>query len=455
MRSPKILWNRSDSTVNRYHYFASLSIESKSKQIMNLLKMYKTYRRMMRAQWLDRLRIQEIQERKLRHVVRQAYKTVPFYKRLFDEAGISPVNINTLYDLERIPITTKSILQEFAPEFLINRTMDPGNLKTEHSSGSTGRPFTVFFNSDYLYVRNALFLRGLRAAGYNIGRKLLLVTSSGSDKRSKHWLRWRYASIQDPPELLLEQVNRFRPDFLYGFTTPLRQLAEYICSTNSLVFQPEKIITTAEMIDTPTRRFLEDTFNAEVYDFYGSTEMGLIGWECTEHNGHHLAEDTTIIEHLPIENAGDVSKLVMTNLDLMSMPFIRFDAGDVGIPGKREPCRCGRGFSLLERVEGRIVDCVQLKDGRRISPYKLTCELEKLQGIARYQVIQEDYGRFTVKVESGKRGVTVRDDEIYKVMHSVLGKEIKVVVQKNVKIEPTPGRKFRVIESEVARVINS
>jgi len=414
---------------------------------MNLLKMYKIYRLMMKAQWLDRLRIREIQERKLRHIVQQAYKNVPFYKKLFDETGISPAKINTLDDLEGIPITTKSILQELAPEFLINRTMDREELKTECSSGSTGRPFTVFFNPDYVNVRNALFLRALRAAGYNIGRKLLLVTGSG--KASKHWRRWRYASIQDPPEFLLKQVNRFRPDFLYGCTTPLRQLAEYIRSGNSLVFQPEKIITTAEIIDTPTRRFLEDTFKAEVHDFYGLTEMGLVGWECAVHNGHHLAEDTTIIEYLPIENGGDVSRLVMTNLDLISMPFIRFDTGDIGIPGKSGPCPCGRGFSLLERVDGRLVDCLQLKNGRRISPYKLTCELEKLQGMERYQVIQEDYGTFTVKVETGKRGITVRDDEIHKIMHSVLGNEIKVVVQKNVNIEPTSGRKFRVIESEV------
>lgn len=402
---------------------------------------------MMRAQWLDRLKIQEIQERKLRHVIRHAYKNVPFYKRLFDDAGISPADINTLDDLEKIPVTTKSILQEYGPEFLINRTMVPTKLKTEHSSGSTGRPFTVFFHSDYVYVRNALFLRGLRAAGYSIGRKLLLVTDS--DNASKHWLRWRYASIQDPPELLLEQVNRYRPDFLYGCTTSLRQLAEYMRSTNLLGFQPEKIITTAEMIDAPTRRFLEGTFKAEIYDFYGLTEMGLVGWECHEHNGYHLAEDTTIIEYLPIENGDGVSKIVMTNLELMSMPFIRFDTGDIGIPGKRESCPCGRGFSMLERVEGRRLDCIQLKDGRRVSPYKLTCQLEKLQGIARYQVIQEDYGTFTVKVETGKRRVTVRDDEIHKVMHSVLGNEIKVVVQKAVNIEPTSGGKFRVIKSQV------
>ena len=145
--------------------------------MVNLLKMYRTYNLMTRAQWLDRSEIREIQERKLRHVVRQAYKNVPFYKRLFDEAAISPADISTLDDLKNIPTTTKSVLQQFATESLISRTMKPHKLMSEHSSGSTGSPFTVFFDPDYVYRRNALFLRGLRTAGYSIGRKLLLVTS--------------------------------------------------------------------------------------------------------------------------------------------------------------------------------------------------------------------------------------------------------------------------------------
>ena len=418
---------------------------------MNLLKMYETYNLTMRAQWLGRPKIQEIQERKLRHMVRQAYNNVPFYKRLFDEAGISPANVNTLDDLKKIPVTTKSDLQQFATEFIINRTMKPQKLKTEHSSGSTGRPFTVSFDSDYVYLRNALFLRGLRTAGYSIGRKLLLVTSLDPGKRSKRLLRWRYASIQDPPELLLEQVNRFRPDFLYGYTTILRQLAEHIRSTNLSVFRPERIITTAEMMDAGTRRLLEDTFKAEVYDFYGLTEMGLVGWECPEHNGYHLAEDSAIIEYLPIKNGGGSSKLVITNLDLVSMPFIRLETGDVGMPGNQEPCPCGRTFSRLERVEGRIVDCVQLKDGRSISPYRLTCALEKLPGIQRYQVIQEDYNKFTVKVETGQKSVAVADGEILEIMRSVLGNQITAVVLRNVEIDSEPGRKFRVVESRLTK----
>ena len=251
--------------------------------------------------------------------------------------------------------------------------------------------------------------------------------------------------------MLFEQVNRFRPDFLYSCTTPLRQLAEFIRRMNLSIFRPERIITTAEMMDAATRKLLEDTFKSEVYDFYGLTEMGLVGWECPEHNGYHLAEDCTIVEYLPIQNGGDSAKLVMTNLDLVSMPFIRFETGDVGMPGSQEPCPCGRSFSRLERVEGRIVDCVQLQDGQRISPYKLTGALERLQGIERYQVIQEDYGKFTIKVKTGKKSVPVADSEIRAIMRSVLGNEITVTVRKHAEIDPEPGEKFRIVASRLPK----
>jgi len=217
------------------------------------------------------------------------------------------------------------------------------------------------------------------------------------------------------------------------------------------MFRPKRIFTTAEMMDAATRKLLEDTFKSEVYDFYGLTEMGLVGWECPEHNGYHLAEDCIIVEYLPIQNGGNSAKLVMTNLDLVSMPFIRFETGDVGMPGNQEPCPCGRSFSRLERVEGRFLDCVQLQDGQRISPYKLTGALEKLQGIERYQVIQEDYGKFTIKIKPGINGVAAADSEIREIMRSVLGNQITVTVLKNAEIDLKPGEKFRVVASRLPK----
>jgi hypothetical protein len=94
---------------------------------------------------------------------------------------------------------------------------------------------------------------------------------------------------------------------------------------------------------------------------------------------------------------------------------------------------------------------VYLSDGRRVSPYKLTCALEKLQGIERYQVIQEDFDEFTVKIKPGINGVAVADSQIRELMHSVLGNQIAVTVLKHAQIDPKPGEKFRVVASRLPK----
>ncbi len=405
----------------------------------------------MKNQWLDRLQIKTIQERKLRKVINHAYENVPYYKRLFEKAKIALVDIKSIEDLKRIPVTNKSDLQAFGPDFITSSAFSPNELKHELTSGSTGKPFTMHFDRDFVLTRDALFLRALTTAGYRLDKKLLLVTSPGKQKRAIP--RWYYASILQTPEELYTSYERFKPDILYGCTTALKLLAKHVRKTNACVYRLKTIITTAEMLDKQTRCFLEETFDAELFDFYGLTEMGIIGWECPEHNGYHVAEDATLIEYLPVDCGGDHLKLIMTNLNLLSMPFIRFETGDIVIPGKSKPCKCGRGFSMLESIEGRIVDCVELKNGRTISPYRLTCSFEKVSGITSYQIIQEDYDKFTVKVEIENKG-KVQSDEIHRIMHSVLGTNIKMTVLQKEKIDLAPGKKFRVIESKLHNAQN-
>ena len=46
-------------------------------------------------------------DRKVRKLVRHAWENVPYYRRLFEEAGVRPEEIRRAEDLGRIPVTTK------------------------------------------------------------------------------------------------------------------------------------------------------------------------------------------------------------------------------------------------------------------------------------------------------------------------------------------------------------
>ncbi len=56
-------------------------------------------------------RAKHLSER-LRHIVRHAYANAPAVKSILDAAGVSPDDIQTLADLDKIPVTSKDKLVE-------------------------------------------------------------------------------------------------------------------------------------------------------------------------------------------------------------------------------------------------------------------------------------------------------------------------------------------------------
>ncbi|MDZ7580397.1 MAG: hypothetical protein U5R30_07210 [Deltaproteobacteria bacterium] len=137
----------------------------------------------------------------------------------------------------------------------------------------------------------------------------------------------------------------------------------------------------------------------------------------------------------------------MTNLDLKAMPLIRYESGDLGLPGPLERCPCGRGLPRLQIVEGRQNDCLKMRDGRRISPYRLTCAIEKIAGILKYQVIQTDWDDFTVRIRLAKKDETHISVLIQETMISILGAEIRLKLDYSAPLKTRAGSKYRVVES--------
>jgi len=400
-------------------------------------------------QWLSRDRINQIQARKLVLLLKHAYATVPYYRALFDEAGATPHQFESIEDLKKIPVTRKADIQYLDRQSIVSSLFHLRDLKREFTSGSTGQPFGIYYDPDFATLRNLLFLRALNAIGYRIGRKILLIT----DTRNKHTRNilpgWHYAAILESPQHHLNLLNRVKPAVLYGCKTSLKLLAEHVMETASIDHKPGKIISTAESLDSATRTLLAKTFDAEVYDFYGLSEMGIVGWECWAHTGYHLAEDATIVEYLPVDDMAGASKLVMTNLNLYAMPLIRFETGDLVLPGTNKSCPCGRTFNKFEQIVGRIMDVIQKKNGTKISPYRLTCALENVPGLKTYQIIQKNLDSVLVRFEPVPFEKGAKEEQIRHTVETVLGDDIQISIEKETKLVVVPGRKFRVVESRL------
>jgi phenylacetate-CoA ligase len=270
---------------------------------------------------------------------------------------------------------------------------------------------------------------------------MLLLTTGPA--RSRSWpLPWRYVPFDAPVDEVVEAIERFRPHLLYGWVSSLFRLAEHVGGRGGLRHRPAAVVTTAEPLDRQARLRLSEALGGEVFEIYGLTEMGAVAWECRGHHGLHVSEDTSIVESVD-------GRLVLTNLRLLGMPFIRYDCGDLaGWMEAPPPCPCGCAYRRLSQVAGRLVDRVPLPDGREVSPYQLTLALEKVGGLARYQVVQTAADRlevgFVLRRTDPSAAAQVRE-----AVSILAGPGVTVVAVERTNLDPPPGTKFRVVERRV------
>ena len=82
-------------------------------------------RTLLRNQWKTPAEVREIQNRKLKRLIRHAYQNVPYYRDLFDATHIKPEDIREVDDLRNVPITTRQTLNNLKKEEMMAQGIDP------------------------------------------------------------------------------------------------------------------------------------------------------------------------------------------------------------------------------------------------------------------------------------------------------------------------------------------
>lgn len=112
-------------------------------------------------------------------------------------------------------------------------------------------------------------------------------------------------------------------------------------------------------------------WGAQVRQWYGSTEIGIIAYSC-EHGCYHLTAANCLLEILDADGqpvpAGRPGSVVLTPLGRVATPLVRYDTGDMAMLAA-SPCACGRTLPGV-RLLGRSADLVPTT-GRPVSPYAL------------------------------------------------------------------------------------
>jgi phenylacetate-CoA ligase len=158
-----------------------------------------------------------------------------------------------------------------------------------------------------------------------------------------------------------------------------------------------------------TKKRIETAWNAKVYDHAGATEIGAWSYECSHQpRGMHVNDAFFLVEIEDtetgeiIEEPGKRGKMIITALDRLAQPCVRFDSKDI-IEWDSEPCACGRSFRLIKGgVVGRADDITKVK-GVLLAPSAIEEVVRSIDGLGdEFEVIVDKLGdvdRIKLKVE--------------------------------------------------------
>ncbi|MCK8518688.1 phenylacetate--CoA ligase family protein [Methanoculleus sp. 7T] len=385
-----------------------------------------TYALLQESRGWSRERLEAYQLQALARLLDHAYANVPYYRRVFDERGLVPEDIQTLRDLERLPFLTREDLQNNLADLKATNYPETA-FEYVTTGGSTGIPVGFYYEKGASRAREWAFMKTQwDRVGYRFGDKCVVLRGYivGSAKDEVYWKktlfgRWLLMSSHHMTEETLpayiDRIRRFRPRFIQSYPSMAVILARYMVDHEVAPFPTVKaILCGSENLYPWQRSLLEEAFKCRVFSWYGNSEQTVLAGECEESTHYHIFPEYGIVELIgrdgrPVEGPGAMGEVVATSLMNPIFPLIRYRTMDVAVLGNG-PCSCGRQYPLLEKVEGRLHEFIVTKSRRLISMTAVNMHSDVFDNVAQFQFYQKKEGEVLLRIVR-KPGYTDRDTE--------------------------------------------
>ena len=341
---------------------------------------------------------------KLQRQVRYAWERSPFYRRKWQDAGVSPETLKSLEDLARFPVVQKAELrtaQAAHPPFGDYLCIEPAAVARIHgTSGTTGRPTVFGIGAEDWERIGEAHARILWGAGVRPDDRLLICsffslymgswgTLAGGERLGAAVFPFG-AGASGQTLMAVQWARELRPTAFYGTPSFALHFAETArregidprhFGFRVLFFSGEPGAGIPS-----TKRLIEATFGGICVDMGSMAEMTpwMTNAECRHRTGMHLWQDVVYTQVCDPETLrplppGHEGTPVYTHLERTSQPMIRLVSGDRArwVDG---PCPCGRTYPRLpDGLLGRLDDMFIVR-GENIYPSAIEDTLRALEG---------------------------------------------------------------------------
>ena len=311
--------------------------------------------------------LKKYQEERMRHILHYAYRHATAIKDKMQRAGVGPEDVKTLTDLEKVPITRKEdlvALQKASPPFggLCTRKVEELE-RVLVSPGPICEPLAPLEGG-------AL---AMKAAGLGPGTVALLTPSFHMVPAGMLYdgsLRLNGATtVPTGPgntELQIQIMRQLKANTYVGFPRFLMniiQRAEEMGHNFRRDFSLKKAFLAGEMFPPSMCRRMREDYGIDTWEHYGTADLGIVAYECAQHDGLHLFPDI-IVEVVDPKTGkqlgpGEAGELVVTNFHEL-YPMVRYGTGDASFYTD-EACPCGRKTRRLVDILGRVGDAPRVR----------------------------------------------------------------------------------------------
>jgi phenylacetate-CoA ligase len=353
----------------------------------------------------------EYHNQKLRGIIQYAYKNSIAFKSKLDSVGLKPKDIQTIKDLEKIPITQKTELMELQK-------------KNPPFGGFEGVPITemrrIFISPGPIYEPGEAdydelgWAQGMYAGGFRPGDITI-------NTFSYHMVPFALQMVDNSLHMIgcisipmgvgntEQQVNILKSFKATGFCGTPSFLLNIAEKAEEMGFDLKKDLNlkagfvAAEMLPESLRSKLEEKFGMMIRQTYGTADVRCLGYECMKKNGMHIPDDK-IVEIVDPETGkqlgpGKIGEIVATTFNKI-YPLIRFGTGDLSILTET-PCPCGRTSPRLLKILGRVDQATKVR-GLFVHPGQVNEVASRYSQIAKHQLVikrKEDKDEMIFRIE--------------------------------------------------------
>lgn len=412
-----------------------------------------------KSQWWSLVEQQTYQDEQLQAVIRHAYDSVPYYRRVFNELKLRPDDIKTATDLPKLPVLTKDMVRRYGHE-MVSTTWPKRRYRVGHTSGTTGISLPMMHDIDTQPWSWAIWWRHRKRFGLNVNDPFVAFAGRGvvpqQSMKPPFWRRnlpmhQTYVSVhhmttQNMPALV-EYLQTRKVSFYSGYPSSLYLLATYLLDNDiRLKNAPRITVTGAENVMPYQRETIEKAMDTQVADQYGASEQcGNIS-ECELHT-YHVDMEYGVVEFLPDEKLSiDQRLIVCTGLRNYVMPLIRYSIEDIATLCDK-PCSCGRQSPSVSKIDGRLESYIITPDGRQLS--RLTFLFLDRHGIKECQLVQDALDHVIVKLVRCEGYNQHEEAALMTHMRSYMGDQVQIDLTYVDEIPREANGKFRQVISHI------